>query len=61
MSVFLRAEWRDLVMINYEVDSALLRPLVPSGTEIDSWSGRTFVSLVGLLFLEQVRQAGPED
>src|SRR5437867_4291337 len=52
MSVFLRAEWRDLVMINYEVDSALLRPLVPSGTEIDSWSGRTFVSLVGFLFLD---------
>jgi uncharacterized protein len=47
---FLTAEWRNLVMLNYEVDPALLRPLVPRGTELDSWSGRTFVSLVGFLF-----------
>jgi uncharacterized protein YqjF (DUF2071 family) len=47
---FLRAEWRNLVMLNYEVDPALLRDLVPRGTELDAWSGRTFVSLVGFLF-----------
>ena len=48
---FLTAEWRDLVMLNYEVDPALLRPLVPGGTELDEWGGTTYVSLVGFLFL----------
>jgi uncharacterized protein YqjF (DUF2071 family) len=47
---FLRAEWRNLVMLNYEVDPALLLGLVPRGTELDAWAGRTFVSLVGFLF-----------
>ena len=47
---FLTAEWRNLVMLNYEVDPMLLQPLVPRGTELDAWSGRTFVSLVGFLF-----------
>jgi uncharacterized protein len=49
---FLTAEWRNLVMLNYEVDPALLRGLVPRGTELDAWSGRTFVSLVGFLFAD---------
>ena len=38
-------------MLNYEVPPDVLRPLVPAGTELDSWEGRTFVSLVGFLFL----------
>jgi uncharacterized protein YqjF (DUF2071 family) len=49
--VFLAAEWRHLAMINYEVDPAVLLPRVPRGTELDSWEGRTFVSLVGFRFL----------
>jgi uncharacterized protein YqjF (DUF2071 family) len=48
---FLTAEWRHLAMLNYEVDPALLVPLVPRGTELDDWDGRTFLSLVGFLFL----------
>jgi uncharacterized protein len=48
---FLSAEWRHLAMLNYEIDPAVLRPLVPCGTELDSWQGKTFVSLVGFLFL----------
>lgn len=48
---FLSAEWRFLAMINYEVDPAVLQPLVPRGTELDSWQGKTFVSEVGFLFL----------
>jgi uncharacterized protein YqjF (DUF2071 family) len=47
---FLRAEWRDLVMLNYEVPAALLDPLVPAGVEIDRWQGRLYVSVVGFLF-----------
>ena len=50
-SVFLTAEWRHLAMLSFEVDPAVVRPLVPAGTELDDWRGRTFVSLVGFLFL----------
>jgi uncharacterized protein len=49
--VFLSAEWRDLVMLNYAVDPAVLRAYVPRGTELDSFGGRTLVSLVGFRFL----------
>ena len=48
---FLTAEWRYLAMANYEVDPDVLRPHVPSGTELDFWNGRAYVSLVGFLFL----------
>jgi uncharacterized protein len=49
---FLTAEWRYLAMLNYEVDRKLLNSLVPAGTELDSWNGHTFVSLVGFRFLK---------
>ena len=39
-------------MLNYEVDPRLLMPFVPSGTELDSWNGKIFVSLVGFRFLK---------
>jgi uncharacterized protein YqjF (DUF2071 family) len=48
--VFLTAEWRYLAMFNYEVPPELLVPLVPRGTELDSWQGKVWVSLVGFLF-----------
>ena len=48
---FLTAEWRHVAMLNYEVDPALLSGLVPSGTELDLWQGRSFISLVGFRFL----------
>ncbi len=48
--VFLSTEWRDLLMLNYEIDPALLHPFVPRGTELDSFEGKTYVSLVGLRF-----------
>src|ERR1700680_78303 len=41
--VFLSAEWRDLAILNYEVDPALLKAYVPHGTEPDSYRGRTFL------------------
>jgi uncharacterized protein len=49
---FLTAAWRDLAMLNYEVPAALLRPLVPSGTELDTWDGATLASMVGFRFLD---------
>ena len=39
-------------MLNYEIDPALLEPRVPAGCEIDFFEGRTFVSVVGFLFLD---------
>ena len=47
---FLTAEWRWLLMLNYELDAALLRPLVPAGTELDAWNGVVYASVVGFLF-----------
>jgi uncharacterized protein len=49
---FLSAEWRYLAMLNYEVDPAVLGPFVPAGTTLDTWQGRTFLSMVGFLFLD---------
>jgi hypothetical protein len=49
--IFLSARWHALAMLNYEVDPAILHPLVPRGTELDSHGGRTYVSVVGFLFL----------
>jgi uncharacterized protein YqjF (DUF2071 family) len=51
MRKFLTAEWRDLIMANYEVDPAMLASRLPAGTEIDLHEGRCFVSLVGFMFL----------
>src|ERR1041385_3772975 len=48
--VFLSAEWRDLVMLNYEVDPAFLERYVPPGTVLDSFEGKTYVSLVAFQF-----------
>jgi uncharacterized protein YqjF (DUF2071 family) len=50
MRSFLTGEWRDLLMLNYEVDPALLTPHVPRGTELDLWKGAALVSLVGFHF-----------
>ena len=48
---FLRAEWRKLVIFNYEVDPQLLRDEIPYGTELDLWKGKCYVSVVGFMFL----------
>lgn len=48
--IFLSAEWRDLVMLNYEVDHKLLSGYIPPGTVLDSFDGRTYISLVGFRF-----------
>ena len=48
---FLTAEWRDLVMLSWDVEPGLVEPLVPRGTELDGFRGRCLVSLVGFRFL----------
>jgi len=49
-SVFLSAEWRRLVFLNYAVGPALLQGYVPRGTELDSFDGKTYITLVGFCF-----------
>jgi len=47
---FLTAEWNNLLMLNYAVDTSLLQPFVPAGTELDAFEGKTYLSLVGFEF-----------
>ena len=47
---FLTAQWRNLIVLSYAVDPASLSDRVPAGTTLDSWRGRTFVSLLGFQF-----------
>jgi uncharacterized protein YqjF (DUF2071 family) len=48
---FMEAEWRHLALLNYEVDPLLLEPFVPAGTTLDTWEDKSFVSVVGFMFL----------
>ena len=48
---FLSAHWRDLAMLNYAVPPALLAPYVPAGTELDTWHGTVYASVIGFRFL----------
>ncbi len=48
---FLTADWRQLVMINFAIDPAVLASFVPAGTTLDAWQGTTLVSAVGFRFL----------
>ncbi len=47
---FLTAEWKNLIMANYEVDADVLKPYLPNHTKPDEYNGRIFISLVGFLF-----------
>jgi len=48
---FLQAEWRDLLMLNYEVPPEVLKPYLPTYTELDLWHGKALVSMVGFMFM----------
>ncbi|HEV2578433.1 MAG TPA: DUF2071 domain-containing protein [Acidobacteriaceae bacterium] len=62
-STFLTAEWRKLIMVQYEVAPALLEPYMPRGVELDFYqpdpgaASRCYVSLIGFLF-DKVRVKG---
>ena len=47
---FLTAQWRKLIMAQYEVAPEVLESRLPPGLELDLYEGRSFVSLVGFLF-----------
>lgn len=47
---FLSAYWENLILINYEVDPNILKPYIPKGTQLDSFNGKYYVSIVGFMF-----------
>ncbi len=54
---FLTAEWNNLALINYEIDQELLKKHIPTGTQIDLWNGKCYISLIGFMF-ENVKVLG---
>jgi len=50
-NTFLSAEWRKLILVNYSIDQALLRPYLPFKTELDIWNDTCYASLVGFKFM----------
>jgi uncharacterized protein len=49
---FMRAHFKYLAMLNYEVDPAILAHRVPHGTELHAFGGKTLVSVVAFLSLK---------
>ena len=49
---FLTAEWRKLIMANYEIDPGILKKYIPAGTGFDTWENKHYISLVGFMFLK---------
>lgn len=47
---FLTAHWKNLALINYEIDPTTLEKYLPNGTELDYWNNKCYVSLVGFMF-----------
>jgi uncharacterized protein len=45
----MHAEWRQLLMLSFEIDPDFLNPWVPAGLELSYWKQKTFITLVGLL------------
>jgi len=56
---FPTARWESLVLINDCCRREWLEPLVPAGTEPDSWRGETLISLVGFPFTDTRLPGGP--
>lgn len=54
---FMKAEWNDLLFINYEISPEILEKYVPKGTELDLWNGKCYISLIGFMF-EDVKILG---
>lgn len=50
MTIFLKANWENIIMANYEIDPAILLPFLPKGVELDLFEGKAYVSLVGFMF-----------
>jgi hypothetical protein len=51
MKTFLTAEWKKLIIANYEVNPDILVKYLPYKTEFDLWNNTCYLSLVGFMFL----------
>jgi len=49
---FLKAQWKNLIIINYEIDPNILKPYLPKGTQLDSFNNKYYVSVVGFMFMD---------
>jgi uncharacterized protein YqjF (DUF2071 family) len=54
---FLKAEWNDLAVMNFEINPKILEKYIPIGTELDLWNGKCYLSLIGFMF-ENVKVLG---
>jgi uncharacterized protein YqjF (DUF2071 family) len=50
MTLFLKANWENIIMANYEIAPEKLIPFLPKGVELDLYEGKAYVSLVGFMF-----------
>jgi uncharacterized protein len=50
MAVFLKANWENIIMANYEIDPEILIQFLPKGVDLDLFNGKCYVSLVGFMF-----------
>lgn len=51
------ASWEHLLFLNYRCPRGLLEPLVPTGTELETWGGECYLTLVGW-YTHQTRVRG---
>ena len=50
MAIFLKANWENIIMVNYEIDPKILIQFLPKGVEIDLFNEKCYISLVGFMF-----------
>tara|TARA_R110000868_G_scaffold162453_3_gene393740 strand:- start:10334 stop:11068 length:735 start_codon:yes stop_codon:yes gene_type:complete len=50
MTIFLKANWENIIMANYKIDPKILLPFLPKGVELELFNGKAYVSLVGFMF-----------
>lgn len=50
MSVFLKANWENIIMVNYEIAPEMLYKYLPKGVTLDLYNDKAYISLVGFMF-----------
>jgi uncharacterized protein YqjF (DUF2071 family) len=50
MKFFLKANWENIIMVNYEIPEEILSKYLPKGVSVDLYNGKAYISLVGFMF-----------
>ncbi len=50
MALFLKANWENIIMANYEINPEILLPFLPKGVALDFFNDKCYISLVGFMF-----------